>query len=159
MSVLYTLHTYLSGPSGPEHARPVTSQPAVAQEACSRCPQPHEMDGRNEKKEVEAVLQRRQGASARPSQEDLATPYEYLRSTFTSSRNEGSSTSATSAPHWFCSKCPESLHREAATYLVFLFAYAKSDTAQLWLTELEGVLSCEGCARGFGIAKKRFKRK
>jgi senataxin len=51
------------------------------------------------------------------------------------------------------------LHREVATYLIFLFAYAKSENAQLWLTELEAVLECEGCARGFGVAKRRFRRK
>jgi senataxin len=109
--------------------------------------------------EVEAVLRKRQGASSRPGQEDLLIPYEYIRGTFRSSRNEGSSASATASPHWYCSKCSESLHREVATYLIFLFAYAKSENAQLWLTELEAVLECEGCARGFGVAKRRFRRK
>ena len=112
-----------------------------------------------DKKEVEAILQRLQGSAARPTSEELFAPFTYLGTTFVSSRNEGSSTSARNAPHWYCSKCPESLHRETATFLIFLFAYAKSDNAQLWLRELEGVLQCEGCARGFGIAKRRFKRK
>lgn len=117
------------------------------------------MDRTEHKKEVEAVLLRRAGASSKPDPDDLRIPYEYIKSTFRGERNEGTSASASAAPHWYCSRCPVGLHREVATYLVFLFAFGKGESAQQWLAELESVLECESCARGFGTAKRRFKRK
>lgn len=110
--------------------------------------------------EVEAVLAKRAAANTKPTDDDLRPVYYYLRSTFVSDRNEGSSTSASQSPHWYCSRTPERLHREAATYLIFLFAFNKVERARLWIQELEGVLrGCEKCSRCFASARRKFATK
>jgi senataxin len=110
--------------------------------------------------EVEAVLERKAAARTKPTDDDLRPVYNYLRSTFVSERNESSSSSAAQPPHWYCSRTPERLHREAATYLIFLFAFNRVERAQLWIKELEGVLrSCDKCSRCFTPARKRFASK
>ena len=110
--------------------------------------------------EVEAVLAKRAAAHTKPSDEDLRPVYNFLRSTFVGERNEGSSSSALEPPHWYCSKTSSRLHREAATYLIFLYAFNRVERAQRWIKELEGVLNgCEKCARGFAAARRRFAAK
>lgn len=109
--------------------------------------------------QVEATLARRRGAHDKPSQEDLVVPFDYLRTTFVSTRNLGSSATAWAPPHWYCSKA-DKLERDVAVYLIFIFAFSKSgDNAVLWLQEVKGVLRCEACAKAFGGARREFRKK
>jgi senataxin len=52
------------------------------------------------------------------------------------------------------------LHREAATFLIFLFAYRRNSASRYWVDSLETVVSgCNRCARGFGAARRELGRK
>jgi senataxin len=111
--------------------------------------------------EVEAVLARRSKAQDKPTDADLQPVYNYLRPTFPSSSNHASSSTTASEKspevHWFCSKTPSSIVREAATYLIFLFAFQRIGTSKEWVDALEQVLKgCDRCARGFGAARRGF---
>lgn len=70
----------------------------------------------------------------------------------------GASSSFTTVPsHFYCSKCPSDLHREAATYLIFLFAFTKKDRAERFIDALERVLKgCTSCAKSFGGVRRSF---
>ena len=68
-----------------------------------------------------------------------------------------SSSNSKSTVHFYCSKCPSAIHREAATYLLYLFAFQRAGTASRFIQGLEKSLSgCVNCARSFGGIKGRF---
>ncbi|KAK8861338.1 hypothetical protein IAR55_002157 [Kwoniella newhampshirensis] len=106
-------------------------------------------------KEVEAVLKAKSTVQDRPTDNDLLPVYRYLVP-----QSEHSSSSSSSAvhqheTHWYCPKAVSSLHKEAATYLIFLFAFQRQGTSKAWVDRLEGVLlHCEDCARAFGAARR-----
>ncbi|WWC59973.1 uncharacterized protein I303_102536 [Kwoniella dejecticola CBS 10117] len=109
-------------------------------------------------KEVGAVLKSRASSQEKPSDSDLLPVYRYL---VPSNANNASSSSSTSAErketHWYCIKAKSELHRESATYLIFLFAFQRQGTSKAWVDRLEEILlGCEGCARAFGGARRRL---
>ncbi|WVQ62978.1 uncharacterized protein L199_001127 [Kwoniella botswanensis] len=100
-------------------------------------------------KEVGAVLKSRAASQEKPSDSDLLPVYRYLVPTSTSTSSEQKET------HWFCDKAKSALHRESATYLIFLFAFQRQGTSKAWVDRLEEILlGCEGCARAFGGARR-----
>ena len=108
-------------------------------------------------KEVEAVFSKSASEQTTPKDTDLYPVYSLLLP------NASDGTSPSAAPpnapssHWYCSKALSSIHREAATYLIILFAFRREGMSGLWVTALEGVLSsCDECARSFGAARRRF---
>ncbi|ORY29551.1 SEN1 N terminal-domain-containing protein [Naematelia encephala] len=104
--------------------------------------------------EVEAVLERRAASNQQPTDLDLFPVYNFLLP----SKPVATSFATTNGPlHWYCSQAPSELHREAATYLIFLFAFRREGTSKAWLEALERVvLCCNRCARGFGAARRKF---
>ncbi|WVW79753.1 hypothetical protein I302_101723 [Kwoniella bestiolae CBS 10118] len=104
-------------------------------------------------KEVGAVLKSRAASQEKPSDSDLLPVHKYLvppsASTSTSSSSEQKEI------HWYCDKAKSPLHRECATYLIFLFAFQRQGTSKAWVDRLEEILlGCEGCARAFGGARR-----
>lgn len=74
-----------------------------------------------------------------------------------STSGSSSSSSTSKSVHFYCAKCPSATHREAATYLLYLFAFQRSGTAGRYLQGLEKVLNgCPDCARAFGGVKRKF---
>ncbi|WWD16760.1 hypothetical protein CI109_101192 [Kwoniella shandongensis] len=105
-------------------------------------------------KEVEAVLKAKSTVQDRPTDNDLLPVYRYL---VPQPDESSSSTSARHDTHWYCPKAVSALHTEAATYLIFLFAFQRQGTSKAWVDRLEGVLlGCEDCARAFGGARRRL---
>jgi len=107
-------------------------------------------------KEVEAVLARRAVDQGTPTDIDLFPVYNLL---LNSSKHASTSSgpSRSSRGHWYCSKASSTLHREAATYLIILFAFRPEGMSATWVTALEGVLmGCDDCARAFGSARRTF---
>jgi senataxin len=77
------------------------------------------------------------------SEDILKVVYDYLNSKTTNVKNI----------HWFCGKTEPTV-KEAATFLLRLFAYDSPD-ANLWRDNLNScVNSCRGCAAGFEQAKR-----
>ncbi|OCF45032.1 senataxin [Kwoniella heveanensis CBS 569] len=109
---------------------------------------------------VEAVLKARAANQDKPTDNDLLPVYRYLTtsSTVAASSSSSSSTSAEKKDlHWYCSKAESSLLTEAATYLIFLFAFQRQGTSKAWVDQLEEVLlGCAGCARAFGAARRKL---
>lgn len=127
------------------------------------------MSDRPTPQQVEAVLKGARTKSA-PGDADLLPVYNYLFAPLLD-RHEGqgagsasaSASASTSAlpsrqiEHFYCSKCPSDLHRDAATYLIFLFAFKRDGMPRRFLDALEEVLKgCTSCARVFGAARRRF---
>ncbi|EIW69108.1 hypothetical protein TREMEDRAFT_31469 [Tremella mesenterica DSM 1558] len=105
-------------------------------------------------KEIEAVLSK-VAASSKPTDATLYPLYSYLLPSVPSQ----AATSSTTA-HWYCPKTSSPLIRDAATYLIFLFAYKAEGMPKTWIDELEHVLlGCPVCARAFGAARRRFASK
>jgi senataxin len=103
-------------------------------------------------KDVEAILKGRAASGVKPSDADLGPVYRFLLP----SSAAFSSTSSTQK-HWYCPKAESDLHKEAATYLILLFAFRPEGTTKIWLDALQGVVSeCELCARGFGAARRKL---
>ena len=101
------------------------------------------------KTRVEAVLNKASRGNDRPQDSELGPCYNFLI--------PPSSASNPAAPHWYCEKARSDLHRRAASYLLFLFAFRRQGTSQTWVETLENVLrGCEKCARSFGIARREF---
>lgn len=101
---------------------------------------------------VEAVLDKASTGKERPTDADLGPCYSFL---IPSASSPSSSTST--VEHWYCEKARSELHRRAAGYLLFLFAFKRAGQSKEWVDRLEIVLrGCEGCARGFGIARRAF---
>ncbi len=99
--------------------------------------------------EVEAILERRKGATDPPKDDSLAPVYTFLLS--------GDSLSD-SVPHWFCPEAGEH-HRHAATYLIVLFAFKQNGTSKTWIETLNKVVkSCPRCARAFASARRTWER-
>ncbi|WRT65451.1 uncharacterized protein IL334_002394 [Kwoniella shivajii] len=109
-------------------------------------------------KEVEAVLKSRAASQDKPSDSDLLPVYRYLVPSPSEPSTSSSSTAAVKQEtHWYCEKANSDLHREAATYLIFLFAFQRQGTSKAWVDRLEEILlACEGCARGFGGARRKL---
>ncbi|WVN90408.1 uncharacterized protein L203_105644 [Cryptococcus depauperatus CBS 7841] len=100
--------------------------------------------------EVESVLKARREVQEKPNNDVLLLVFQYLVSQSTSN-----SSAALSEEHWYCRKTSTPLVREAATYLIFLFAFQRQGTSKTWVDKLEVILgSCEGCARGFAAARR-----
>lgn len=108
--------------------------------------------------EVEAVLRKANGSAVKPTDADLFPVYTFLSRNFPSHRAESSaSTSTVPSSHFFCSKAQSELHRDAAVYLVFLFAFKRDGMPKTFIGALEDVLlGCEHCARAFGTARRQF---
>lgn len=106
--------------------------------------------------EVEAVLREaRAGKKQTPSDSDLFPVYNHVFPAKEASL-EGSSSSST-LNHFYCPKCPSALHREAATFLLFLFAFKRDGMPKRFLGELERTFdACTGCSRAFGGIRRRF---
>lgn len=108
--------------------------------------------------QVEAVLK---GARTKshPENADLQTVYSFLLPPAPPQKESTSASSSSSADlsHYYCSKCATELQREAATYLIFAFAFRRKDRASHFLGELEKALKgCAGCARAFGSVRRTF---
>lgn len=94
-----------------------------------------------------------------PSDENLGPVYRFFTSTTTADLPNGASSSdpVIVEEHWFCPKAKSEVHREAATFLIFLLAFQGSASGKAWVQRLEHVLSgCSNCARGFGAARRRL---
>lgn len=107
-----------------------------------------------EAREVEAILSRMRDNAGQPTDKDLVPVFNYVMRPSTSV-SAGASSSATFSPeaHWYCSKVPSDVYRDAATYLIFMFAFKGVD----WIKALEQVVGdCASCARAFGAARRRF---
>ncbi|KAK4689196.1 senataxin, partial [Tremellales sp. Uapishka_1] len=103
-------------------------------------------------REVEEILAARLRDQAAPQDAILNPVYNLLLPTSTAS-----SSSRAKKAHWYCSQALSSLHTEAATYLLFIFAFRREGTSKAWIEALEAVLGrCEKCARGFGAARRIF---
>ena len=110
-------------------------------------------------KQVEAVLTKRAIAQSTPTDVDLFPVYNLLLPTDPTHTNHASSSSSSAVcpAHWYCHKSPTPIHREAASYLIILFAYRREGMPKTWLDALENVLKgCEECARAFGCARRHF---
>ncbi|WVQ94431.1 hypothetical protein IAU59_001510 [Kwoniella sp. CBS 9459] len=107
---------------------------------------------------VEAVLKARAANQDKPTDNDLLPVYKYLTaSTPTASSSSSSASTEKKELHWYCTKAESSLHTEAATYLIFLFAFQRQGTSKAWVDQLEEVLlGCESCARAFGGARRKL---
>ncbi|WVF66821.1 hypothetical protein IAT40_001563 [Kwoniella sp. CBS 6097] len=109
---------------------------------------------------VEAVLKARAANQDKPTDNDLLPVYSYLTSFSPAASSSASSSSASTENrdlHWYCSKAESKLLTEAATYLIFLFAFQRQGTSKAWVDQLEGILlGCEGCARQFGGARRKL---
>lgn len=104
---------------------------------------------------VTAILHKALSSSERPTDKELGPCYNLLLSDKTSSSS--STSHASGLTHWYCDKAISELHRKAATYLLFLFAFNRQGTGQNWINTLEStVKGCSECARGFGIARREF---
>lgn len=103
--------------------------------------------------DVETLLAARRRVQEKPNTDALLPVYLYLLP----QSNEASSGSSPLEDHWYCSRSKSTLHIEAATYLIFLFAFQRQGTSKTWVDKLEVVLeSCENCARSFGVARRRL---
>ncbi|OXB33487.1 senataxin [Cryptococcus neoformans] len=103
--------------------------------------------------DVKALLAARRKVQEKPNTDALLPVYLYLLP----QSNEASSSSSSLEDHWYCSKSKSALHIEAATYLIFLFAFQRQGTSKTWVDKLEVILeSCENCARSFGVARRRL---
>lgn len=103
--------------------------------------------------DIEALLAARRKVQEKPNTDALLPVYLYLLP----QSNEASSSSSSLEDHWYCSKSKTALHIEAATYLIFLFAFQRQGTSKTWVDKLEAILeSCENCARSFGVARRRL---
>ncbi|WOO78940.1 Helicase sen1 [Vanrija pseudolonga] len=99
---------------------------------------------------VEALLASLRERQVQPTQEELGTIYELVLP-------PGASTDAET--HWYCAKAPSDTAREAATYLLYLFAFT-GERANTWKGKLTQVLTgCAACARAFGAVRRRFDHK
>ncbi len=108
-------------------------------------------------KEVEAVLAKRAVQQDTPTDVDLFPVYDLLLPSPSDHASSSSSLSVFSKDHWYCSKAHSSLHREAATYLIILFAFRREGMSWTWVTALDSVLmGCDECARAFGAARRKF---
>lgn len=108
--------------------------------------------------QVEVILA---GAVAKhPTDSELLPVLNFLIPIFDiplSTSASSSSSSSKSAVHFYCSKCPSATYREAATYLLYLFAFQRAGTASRFIQGLEKTLNgCVNCARAFGGVKGRF---
>jgi len=107
--------------------------------------------------EVEAVLAKRAIEQDTPTDKDLFPVYNFLLEESHEQAISPSTPALATGVHWYCSKASSSLHREAATYLIILFAFRRDGMSAVWVTALEGVLlGCEDCARAFGAARRTF---
>lgn len=125
-----------------------------------------------EVEEVEAILERLASATKQPGDSDLRPVLSFLLPSVVTPANgvlpptAGSSSSAVPTAnadaqdtHWFCTKAKSDLHRRAATFLIFLFAF-RSPTSKQWTDTLESVVGkCSSCSRGFGAARRNFGRR
>ncbi|ODO09298.1 hypothetical protein I350_02898 [Cryptococcus amylolentus CBS 6273] len=106
--------------------------------------------------DVEAILKSKRELQEKPTNDVLQPVYRFL----VPQVDGGSTSTTTHEDHWYCSKAVSPLHREAATYLIFLFAFQRQGTSKLWVEKVEMILeSCEQCARGFGAARRRMESK
>ncbi|WVQ73855.1 hypothetical protein IAR50_003436 [Cryptococcus sp. DSM 104548] len=106
--------------------------------------------------EIEAILRSKRELQEKPTNDVLQPVYRFL----VPPDDGGSSSTVNHEDHWYCSKAVSSTHREAATYLIFLFAFQRQGTSKLWVEKVEAILeSCEQCARGFGAARRRMESK
>jgi senataxin len=100
--------------------------------------------------DVEALLKRlrEEPANSEDTPEDaLISVYEYLMA----------ATPIGGSHHWFCDKA-EPLRKEAASFLLRLFAYT-SDRVIKWKERIEEILSrCVGCVKGFTEVKSTSRR-
>lgn len=114
------------------------------------------------REEVEALLERRTQIQDPPKADELVPAYNFLIPTPHAGASSSTVLLSVPAEHWYCAKAPSELHRRAATYLIFLFAFKRSQdggTAKVWIETLELILrSCPACARGFGCARRLFGR-
>lgn len=96
---------------------------------------------------VEALLASLRERQVQPSQEELVTIYHLVLPPDASPEAE---------THWYCAKAPSDTAREAATYLLYLFAF-NGEHANTWKGKLTQILSgCAACSRAFGAARRRF---
>jgi senataxin len=112
--------------------------------------------------QVEAILA---GATGKyPTDSELIPVFNFLLPTvdvpLSTSATSSSTSTSKSSIHFYCSKCHSATHREAATYLLYLFAFERAGTASKYMQGLEKALNgCVNCARAFGGAKRRFGHK
>ena len=107
------------------------------------------------------LLQKRSASSSPPTDAELLPAYNYLLPHFPATQPIAGSSKLPSTglqQHLYCAECTEELVRDAATYLIFLFAFKRDGMSGRWLEALEKVLQgCDKCARGFAAARRRFK--
>ena len=108
-------------------------------------------------KKVEVVIAKRAIEQDTPADTDLFPIFNFLVPSHCSNTSSSSPPSISPGGHWYCSKVQSALHREAATYMIILFAFRREGMSGTWVTALEGVLiGCDECARAFGAARRRF---
>lgn len=113
--------------------------------------------------EVAAILKRRASSAEKPNDTDLVPVYRFLSAWFP---HQPATTPAAGGPngsshdtdqHWFCPKRSTQLVADAATFLIFLFAFKRVDRSKAYVDALEAVLAgCERCAGSFGAARREF---
>jgi senataxin len=100
--------------------------------------------------DIEALLKRLRDEPAHnedASEDVLASVYGYLMA----------ATPVDGSHHWFCGKA-EPLRKEAASFLLRLFAYTSGKVIK-WKDRVEQILSsCVGCVKGFAEVKSTSRR-
>lgn len=104
---------------------------------------------------IRALLKSREENQDSPGEDVLVPVYGFLSDATAYTANSGPSLGSPMERHWFCKLAPSEVHTEAATYLLFLFAFDLVGTAKEWIVQLDHVLrGCAHCARGFCGARR-----
>ena len=115
--------------------------------------------------EVKGILDKVAQEARAPSDGDLLPAFKYLMPAAAASLSDQSSSTPNFPPlasdtHWYCPKVESDLHKEVATFLIFLFAFQRHTASKYWIQSLEKVVTgCPRCARGFGAARRKLRRK
>lgn len=98
--------------------------------------------------EILNFLETRKADQGSPPTEPLTAVHRYL---------QGSPVKHDGTVHWYCAHTPSAVHKEVAIYLIYFFAFNRTNIAGEWMDQLEKLVAqCEGCARGFCRARSVF---
>lgn len=111
--------------------------------------------------QVLAFLLSREKDQGTPPTEPLTLVYTRLKETTWSTPDDPTnSTPKAAAAHWYCPQAPDEIVLKIATYLIYFFAFNRTNIAAEWMDGLEAVTTgCAKCARGFCRARTNFTKK
>ncbi|ORX36373.1 SEN1 N terminal-domain-containing protein [Kockovaella imperatae] len=100
---------------------------------------------------IQAILDEVISVSSGFPTDEISSVYKFLMS---------SSGGSASGRHWYCDRVKTELHREAATFLLYIIANKRKDEAAVFMDALEEILrSCEACSRRFSGVRRRFQQR